>query len=299
MEPAIHHTRYWNRETGRLEDEAIFGEGFVRFAYDNAVGRLLTSGLLVRGPFSKAYGAYQSTRWSARAVPKFIRRFGIRIEEYEDRPFGSFNDFFTRRFRPGARPFAPRPAFPAFAEGRYFAYEALSEATRFPIKGMVLDATSLLGDVAMARAFAGGPAFVARLCPTDYHRFHYPDAGKVLERRRVAGPLHSVALVALRRKPDVLCTNERRVAILETETLGKLAYVEVGALCVGKIVETDPSRDTFSRGDEKGYFHFGGSTVVVLGEPGRFRPDPDLLEKTREGFETFIRLGERIGTAAR
>jgi phosphatidylserine decarboxylase len=293
---------YWNRRAGQLEQEMVYGEGALRWMYETTPGRTLGEGLLSRGWVSALYGALQDTGWSARKVAPFVSKFGIPMEEYEAKRFTSFNDFFIRRFRPGARPFTPHPReLAAFAEARYFAMERLDPAQRFPVKGIALSAAELLGDATLAAPFERGPAFIARLCPVDYHRFHFPDGGRITQSAHRAGPLHSVNPLALQFKPDILVTNERQVSILETDNFGRLAYVEVGATMVGKIVQSHASHASttrFERGAEKGYFLFGGSTVVVLGEAGAWRPDDDLLEQSLQGRETLVRLGERIAARA-
>jgi phosphatidylserine decarboxylase len=220
------------------------------------------------------------------------------MDEYEDTEhYASFNEFFIRKFKNGARKFtADTSELPAFAEGRYFAFEKVGEKQVFPIKGKALSPEALLGSAEKARPFLGGPAVIARLCPTDYHRFHFPDDGRTLSHYTLHGRLHSVNPIALRRKKEVFIQNERQISILETTHFGKLAYIEVGALCVGRIVQTHPSKQPFHRGDEKGYFLFGGSTVIILGEPGCWKPDVDLLAQTTQGIETFVRLGERIAS---
>ena len=136
---------------------------------------------------------------------------------------------------------------------------------------------------------------IARLCPVDYHRFHFPDSGSMVERYTLSGKFHSVNPVALKAQPTIFLENERCVSILKTDNFGYLAYVEVGALCVGKIVQSTNEMVRFERGQEKGYFLFGGSTVIVLGEKGKWLPDSDILENTRKGHETFIKLGACIG----
>jgi phosphatidylserine decarboxylase len=108
--------------------------------------------------------------------------------------------------------------------------------------------------------------------------------------------LHSVNPIALKQRSKIFITNERHVSILETKHFGKLAYIEVGALCVGKIVQTHKESEPFSKGDEKGYFLFGGSTVILIGQAGRWNLDEDLLLKTRQNQETLVRLGEPIAT---
>lgn len=287
--------QFWNRAQQRLETEAVFSEAAMRWYYESRLGRLLNRFSITQKLASHAYGAYQGTGLSAQSVPEFIRKYRIREEEFDGAPYPSFNDFFIRPFRAGARRIEADPArMPAFAEGRYLAYRALDESAKFPVKGMWLTVEGLLEHQELSRIFAGGPAFIARLCPTDYHRFHYPDAGRTLERFHRPGDLHSVNPIALAFKPDILMRNDRWVSVLETRQFGRLAYIEVGAICVGKIVQTHPDDREFARGEQKGYFLFGGSTVILLGEKGSWEPDSDLIEKTQEGLETFVQLGEPV-----
>ena len=288
----------WDRKQGREIEEKVYGEGSVRFMYANPFGRGLGDALLSRRWFSRGYGWLQSRRWSGRKVEPFIERYGIPMDEYEPGPFPTFNDFFIRRFREGARPWIRDPnVMAAFAEARYLAWSSIEDEQTFPVKGEHLSAASLMGSEERARDFVSGPLLLARLCPVDYHRFHYPDDGRVLDSYRAHGAFHSVNPVALKAKSDVLATNERHISILETAGFGKLAYIEVGAMMVGKIVQSHVGPE-FKRGDEKGYFLFGGSTVVVLGEPGRWRPDAEILRQTAQQRETLIRLGEPVAMRA-
>lgn len=288
---------YWDRAAGRLATERVYGEAWLHWAYGTSPGRRALRALVGPG-FSRLYGYYQSSRLSARKVPAFIEKFGIAMHEYDGAPFASFNDFFIRRFKPGARRFAAAASdFPAFAESRLLAFEKISPDQIFPVKAAGLSAEKILGGELKARPFIGGPLLLARLCPVDYHRFHYPDDGETLESYELAGPLHSVNPAALAFNGDILATNHRRVSLLKTRHFGLLAYVEVGALCVGKIAQTHPEAQPFNRGEEKGYFLFGGSTVIVFGEPGAWSPDDDLLKQTALGHETLVRLGERIAQA--
>ncbi len=299
----------YDRERKVVFEEKIFGEGGVRFLYENPVGSALESTLLCRPEFSRLYGLYQNTAWSARGIDGFVDRFEIPMEDYEAGPFRNFNEFFIRKFRPGLRPFEAEPnRFSAPAEGRYFVFPSVTETTALPVKGAILNGPALLGLDARIPApeladcklekFHGGPGFIARLCPVDYHRFHFPDSGRIVAQTRIRGSLRSVNPIALGRHGDVLFRNERHVTILETKNFGRIAYVEVGAICVGKIVQSTSSTGSeFKRGEEKGYFLFGGSTVIVLGEPGAFTFDADLLEKSAAGMECLVRLGEGLGTS--
>jgi phosphatidylserine decarboxylase len=291
--------RIWNRATSREESEKVYGDRWVRWLYETSLGQGVTEGLLVKPWLSKLYGSYQASSASRHKVKPFIRDFAIPMEQYEDREFESFNDFFIRKFRPGARTFARDPnTMPAFAEARYLAWEKIEDGQTFPVKGSDLTAEAILGHSEASRPFHGGPLMIARLCPVDYHRYHYPDGGTTELAYPIRGKLHSVNPLALRYESKILRTNERYVSILSTKHFGKLAYVEVGALCVGKIVQTFPETQDFKRGAEKGYFLFGGSTVILLGEPGRWKPSADLLTNTAKKMETLIRLGDPVAHAA-
>lgn len=284
----------WNRAKNREETEQVYGGAAVQWLYGTQFGRLLADTLLSKRTVSQAYGLYQSSRQSAAKVNPFTQEFKIKMEEFEGAPYSSFNDFFIRKFKPGVRPFVTEfKALAAPAEARYLGWEQVLESQKFPVKGSYLSARALLGSERQAEPFMGGPLLIARLCPTDYHRFHFPDDGRILKRYRVEGKLHSVNPAALRYRDEIFATNERQVSLLETTHFGKLAYIEVGALCVGKIIQTFMGAD-FRRGDEKGYFLFGGSTVIILGEPGRWRPASDLLENTARGREVLVQLGEQI-----
>ena len=295
--------KYFNREKNSVEDELVYGDKAVEWLYSSMTGRALSK-LLIKKPMSILYGAAQANSTSARKVKPFIKNFNIAIEEYlpsegrsEENPYGSFNEFFIRRFKDGVRPIEmDSHLMPSFCEARYFGHESLTADVSIPVKGNYWSAKALLANERWTRTFEGGPCLLARLCPVDYHRFHFPDKGKILDHYPVHGVLHSVNPLALREVPEVFAVNERQVTILETENFGKIAYVEVGAICVGKIVQTREMKGSFDRGEEKGYFLFGGSTVIVLGEKGAWKPDPIILEKTREGMEVYQKLGTRIAT---
>src|SRR5205807_4620014 len=127
----------------------------------------------------------------------------------------------------------------------------------------------------------GGPVFLARLSPVDYHQVHYPDDGRTLDRDRLGHRLWTVNWRALLNKQDIIFSNERQINVLETRNFGRLAFVEVGALSVGRIVQLHPLNTAFRRGEKKSVFKFGGSAIVVFGEPGAWRPTDDVLEHTK------------------
>ncbi|MCF8057887.1 MAG: phosphatidylserine decarboxylase [Bacteriovoracaceae bacterium] len=293
--------KYFNRDLEKFEIEKVYGDKAVRWLYESTPGKKLSK-YLIKRPLSKFYGMAQESSLSHRKVAPFIKDFNIRIEEYlpeegrdESDPYRSFNSFFIRRFRDGSRPFeANKALMPAFSEARYFGYESLDATKTIPVKGDLWGGKALLAHEKWGGVFQDGPCLLARLCPVDYHRFHFPDDGKILDHYRVPGVLHSVNPLALKSNPNIFSVNERQVTILETVNFGKLAYVEVGAICVGKIVQSRPMVGAFKRGEEKGYFLFGGSTVIVLGEPGKWKPDEVVIENTNKGIEVYQKLGTRI-----
>ncbi|ATX79628.1 phosphatidylserine decarboxylase [Mariprofundus aestuarium] len=293
----------FNRHKNRMEIEKVYGDNMVKFAYGNPIGRLLGP-VIASKTLSQLYGKSQDSLKSAQKVAPFLKNFNIDIDQYQkgsfkDNPietsYKSFNEFFIREFQEGQRAFTQKDdEMGAFAEARYFGHESMSDDLTIPVKGSMLRAVDLIGDSELAKAFIGGPLMIARLCPVDYHRYHYPDHGKTLQSFTVPGDLHSVNPLALKYRHDIFIKNERRVSILETEHFGKLAYIEVGATCVGKIVQSFDESQPFKKGDEKGYFLFGGSTVVLCGEKGNWAPSSDMLENTKAGIETYIQLGDVV-----
>ena len=292
--------RFVELDSGVVQEEQVYGGFWIKALYGTFLGRAI-SALIAAPPFSRFYGWLQDRPKSKRKVKPFIEKFEIKMTDFlpeegrsTDDPYSTFNQFFTRRVTETARPFAQGEAFPAPCDARYFAYAALDDEVSIPVKGSYFKASALLNHPKWNAVFEGGPGFIARLCPVDYHRFHFPDDGEVLETWRVPGALHSVNPWALAFRDDIFMINERQVSILATENFGKLAYVEVGATCVGRIVQTY-SAPQFSRGDEKGMFLFGGSTVIVLGEPGRWCLDERMADNTERGLETYRKMGQAIG----
>lgn len=287
----------WDRRDGEVHPDWM-DDG--KSHYESRPDRSPTQWLESQPLYDWFYAALQNSRWSRRKITPFIEKHRIDMTQFESVEYNSYNEFFIRKFRPGVREFPADPdELGAFAEARYFGWDSVSDEQKFPIKGRSLNAEEIMGNAQRARAFAGGPVLLARLAPVDYHRIHYPDDGKTLESDRIGGRLWTINWRALQNKPDILFRNERHVQILETRNFGRVGFVEIGAMTVGRIAQTHPVEKPFSRGAEKGYFSFGGSAIVLFGEPGAWRPSADILKQTPEGIETFVRLGEPIAQALR
>ncbi len=287
----------WDRQTGKLVNEFMDDHPAT---YESRPRRSITQVLESHPVYDWLLAAYQNTRRSARAIEPFVRNHKIDMSEFEPViTYRSFAQFFDRRFRPGVRKFpAAEDEMGAFAEARYFGWERVEGSQAFPVKGRSLQAEHILGTVERARPFIGGPVLLARLSPMDYHHVHYPDDGRTLDDDRLGRRLWTVNWHALLNKPNILFVNERKINVLQTRNFGRLGFVEVGAMSVGRIVQVHLVDEPFQRGNEKSVFRFGGSAVIVFGEPRRWRPSEDLLAHTKDGIETLVRLGEPVALAA-
>ena len=226
-----------------------------------------------------------------------MRDFGVDVAEFADpvESYTSFNDFFYRKLKPEARPIAAGPELAVFpADGRHLAIPDVDAAGTFYIKGQAFDLGAFVGDAELAAEFAGGSMLISRLCPVDYHRFHFPVSGEAGAAKLLPGSLRSVSPLALRRHLSILWENRRERTLVESEMFGKVLVFEVGATCVGGIHQTFDA-GWVAKGDAKGYFSFGGSCVTTLFKQGALRFDDDLIEYSAQGIEVYAKMGERCG----
>ena len=265
---------------------------FLAWMYGHTAGRLLMRPL-VSPAVSKIGGRILSGRVSCVLIRPFIRMNHIRMEEYENRRFRSYNDFFQRHLAPGARVPDPDPeTFISPCDGRLLAAE-IDENCVVNVKHTRYTVDRLLRNRKLARRFAGGYLWVFRLCVDDYHRYIYVDQGTESDAVRIPGRFHTVNPVANDVLP-VYKENTREYSLLRSANFGQILQMEVGALLVGKIENHRQSR-TVRRGQEKGAFAFGGSTIILMTEKGQAVPDQDILENSKRGIETKVRLGEAVG----
>lgn len=282
--------KIYDRRTDTYEEIFQYGAGKLAFLYNNPLGRLLL-GIAVSPFVSNVYAWKNSRKSSAKKIPGFIKEHNIDMSDYENREYKSFTDFFTRKIRYGKRPVDMAPeALISPADSKLLVYE-IEKDTTLRIKGRTYTADEILADSENAGEFAGGYALVFRLTVDDYHRFCYPDRGCLISRRLIKGKLHTVSPVSKDHK--IYMENTRSVNLLKTENFGTVAYIEVGAMLIGRIV--DNGTDVFEKGQEKGYFEPGGSTVVIFVK--NVEIDKDIMEQSASGIETKVRYGERIGRA--
>jgi len=286
-----------DRETGEEFEETILGEKWIRWAYQDSKSGFLESILFRSTYISKLMGKWYDSSFSRGKIDEVIEELSIDVNEFAQPKEGyrSFNDFFARHLKPEARPFNRDPdIIVSPADGRVLVFPALHQDTFVPVKGSEFSIRKMIPS--HASRFSNGAMAIVRLCPADYHRYHFPCAGDITEYENIAGTLHSVNPIALGSRPDVFGDNKRSITLIATEQFGTLCFMEVGAFGVGSIVNTRRSGHV-EKMDEKGYFKFGASTVVLMFEPGRIRFCEDLVANSDAGKETLIKVGQPLATA--
>lgn len=292
--------QYIERTTGEKRVEKVYGHKALSFLYGDGFWEKLIASwllpLLARFPlFSQLYGLWQKRSASRANIAPFIAAYGIDASEFLEAEFCSFNDFFIRKLKPEKRPIEAAPrVLAAPADGRYLVYPTFE---RFTAKGQEFSLSEFLQNQADSHRYREGSIAIVRLCPSDYHRFHFPCDGVPSIARLINGPLYSVNPIALCKRPSILTENKRMVTEFMTEQFGQILYVEIGATAVGTIQQTFTPQKKVFKGAEKGYFEFGGSCIVLLFEKGRIVFDADLVRNTEQGLETRLNYGFSLGRA--
>lgn len=267
---------------------------FLRMLYGHMVGRAFVS-FLIRPAVTNAMGSLFNHKLTRLKIKSFVKKNGIVLSDYEVRKYKSYNDFFTRKIRPGARPIEQDPKCVVSPSDGKISVFPISSSLVVEIKGSSYSIKSLTLSREVAEEFAEGYCVIIRLTPDDYHRYIFIDPGEISDHIFIDGVFHTVNPVAMEHA-NVYYENTREYMTIETEHFGKLLQMEVGALGVGRIVNVVEEGHT-ERGMEKGYFEFGGSTIVLMFKKDTVQIDQDLLKNTEEGYETYVKLGEHIGYA--
>ena len=259
------------------------------FLYNSLLGRLLLK-LLVQPPVSRVCGYILNTKISSLYISRFIKSNNIDITEFENRHFTSFNDFFTRKLLPCKRPFdESAEAFISPCDSALTVYKINTDSS-FKIKNSDYTLSELTK--CDCEDYAEGLCLVFRLAVNNYHRYCYIDNGTKTENRHIKGVLHTVMPVSADHK--VFVRNSRDITLLHTENFGDILQIEVGAMLVGKI-SNHHEKYSFSKGEEKGLFEFGGSTIVLLTKKDAVSIRQDIIDNSMAGLETDVLYGETIG----
>jgi phosphatidylserine decarboxylase len=277
---------------GNVVEEYSMQDRVLEVLYRHVVGRVILKPL-VSPVVSKVFGGFLDSKASVVLIEPFIRRHSVCMGDYERRRYCSYNDFFKRKMRAGVRAIEEgEDIFISPCDSRLSVYK-IREDGRFWIKHTEYTAGSLMRDRRLAEAYCGGYLWVFRLCVEDYHRYVYVDDGRVSASRKISGVFHTVNPVANEYFP-IYKENTREYSVLFSAHFGRVIQMEVGALLVGKI-ENKAGKKLVQKGEEKGNFAFGGSTVVLMTQEGAVVPDEDLVRNSEMGIETKVKLGERVG----
>jgi len=290
--------KYYNRKEDKYEIEKVAGEKYLNWSYCSPVGKGLVELLLKKKLFSKLYGYYCDTKISSKKIQGFIEDFHIDMSLYQKTAdeYSSFNEFFIRSLNPNGRIIPSNTnILISPCDGKISAYENINLNGLVQIKGFTYSLKELLQNNEMYNLYSGGTCLIFRLCPTDYHRFHFIDDGICSDTTKIKGHYYSVNPIALKNIKKLFCQNKREWSIFHSDNFSDVIYMEVGATCVGSIIQNYIPNSRITKGEEKGYFKFGGSTVILLFKKDCVKIHEDLLNQTQLGFETSVYLGEKIG----
>lgn len=281
----------YNRNGEKLKYDQSQDE-FLKHLYSSLAGRSLLK-VLTQPMITKIGGAFMNSSLSKGQISSFIEKNHIDLSLYEDKDYKSYNDFFTRKIKDGVRTIdQDQDAFIAPCDSKLTVY-SITDSLQLKIKNSVYTLEDLLMSPYLADQYKGGLCLVFRLTVDDYHHYHYIDNGTAEKEHFIKGIFHTVNPIASEYYP-IYKTNSRAYTVLHTEHFDDIVQMEVGAMMVGKI--TNLQKKSFVRGEEKGYFEFGGSTVILLVKKDIINIDEDILKHSSNEDEVRVLMGERIGT---
>lgn len=264
----------------------------VNFLYNSLPGRVLLH-ILVKTTVSRFFGFLMDRPISRFLIRSFVKRNNINMKEYKDVKYISFNDFFTREIKKELRPFPDNPHdLAAPCDGKLMAYPITADSV-FYIKNSMYDVAELLQDKMLSSEFINGVCLIFSLTPDDYHRYCYIDEVEIVFHKKIKGVLHTVRPISQQRY-NIYVQNSREFTVMQTKNFGKVIQMEVGALFVGRITN-HMTGFVFKRGDEKGKFEFGGSTVVMLFQKNSITIDDVIYKNTQQNKETIVKMEYKIG----
>ncbi|KAF2076289.1 hypothetical protein CYY_002404 [Polysphondylium violaceum] len=296
-----------NRENGKLDIEKIpsYIQVSLRVMYSTSAGRSAVNNSKVK-KLMKYLTAKTGKKYnnpdSVKEIPHFIKFHELNTQEILDplTSFKTFNEFFYRKLKPSARPvFEPTNPKNAVcpADCRLHVFPTLKIATELWIKGKSFQIASLIQDEQLAQQYEDGSLVIARLAPQDYHRFHVPVTGIIGPSKPIDGTYFTVNPIAIREDIDVYCENKRCVTQIDSEYFGKVLFISVGATLVGSINLTTTEGQHVTKGDEQGYFAFGGSTILLLFKKNTIQFDTDLIVNSTKPIETLVKVGTSLGNS--
>lgn len=277
----------YNRKNKTIDRDFQYGGKYLNFLYNNIFGRIILK-LIITPMFSKINAKYNKMAISKNKIKKFIKKYDISINEYEEKDYNSFNDFFIRKKKKTYYD-KNKNSLISPADSKLMAYKITSDM-KIKIKQSIYTIDELISDRIDLEQYKNGNCLIFRLSMDDYHRYCFVDDGKIEKSKKIKGKLHTVSSISDKHK--VYSQNTRICNYMDTHNFGKIIFIEVGALLVGRI--NTYNKEIFSKGEEKGYFELGGSTIVIL-TSDIIKIDNDIIEYSNRGIETKVEYGERIG----
>lgn len=260
------------------------------FLYKNIIGNLCLK-LVNKRCFSLIIGSFMNTKISTKLIKNFIKKNNIDMSDYEEKKYNSFNDFFIRKIQKNKRVIdINKQSLISPSDSKLLVYK-ISNDLKVNIKGLNYTMSELFKDDNLVKEYKNGYILIFRLGVDDYHRYIYIDNGSLIKTKQVNGVFHTVGPIAFK-KYKVLKENQREYSILKTNNFDTIVQMEVGALLVGKI--NNYNKETFTRGEEKGYFLFGGSTIVVMIKD-IVKINEEIIKYSLSDIEVKVKMGEKIG----
>lgn len=288
---------YVDRRTNVICKERIPAEQWLKWLYHDPFGNLALEAVIKRKTVSRFYGRYMKTPSSTLKIRSFINLFEVDTGEFQKglEEFTSFNDFFIRKLKKDARRIDQDPfSIISPADGKLLAFEKLHKDLHFIVKGDNFSLPEFLNNNKLAGEYLDGSMLLFRLTPADYHRFHFPIAGTPGNPHVIRGKYYSVSPISIRKKARTYYQNKREYTIIKSDLYGDVIMAEIGATLVGSIKQTFTPGRYYKKGEEKGYFEYGGSSVILLFKNRSIIIDDDLLFNTERTFETRVYFGERV-----
>jgi len=283
--------RYILRERYSEDNIYIDSNKSLNFFYGNFFGRLILK-LLTTKFISDVVGIFMNSRLSTVRIKKTIRKYNIHTTDYEDIKYKSFNEFFTRKILYNKRPIASNSNILISPCDSSLSVYKINKDLTLKIKDSYYSIDTLV-EKKVLKEYIDGYALVFRLNEDNYHRYCYIDNGKQGKNISIKGIYHTVQPISLN-KYNFYKTNNREYTTLDTDNFDKVIHVEIGAMCIGKIKNIHENYK-FKKGEEKGYFEFGGSTIVLLIKKDVVEIDKDILINSTNDIETIVKYGSRIG----
>lgn len=276
----------YNKKTNSYEEEYEGQENLLNFLYNTFIGRILLKLIFARPWFSKLRASYYKSPTSYKEIHPFIEKYHIDVTGYKIHEWNTFNDFFIRKRK--IINHSNINDLNAIADSKLSAYK-IDKDLVLNIKRSKYSLEDIVGGNNLEE-FKNGYALVFRLSTFDYHRYCFLDDGEVIDCYKINGELHTVRPVS--KKYKVYSRNTRIVNKLNTDHFGDVIQVEVGAMLVGCIQNNN--KKSFKKLEEKGYFEYGGSTIILLMK-NNVKIDEKIVELTTKGIETKVKIGEKIG----